>query len=248
MKYSIVIPTYNHLDDCLKPCVESVIKTTDLTDAEIIIVANGCKDGTRDYLQSIKSQNIRYVWFNEGLGYTKATNIGIQQAEGEYVVVLNNDTVVLDWNLPPSEWLRALALPFQNDPLMGITGPSRLYFSPSDRHTGVRNDRTDGDWFVVFFCAMIRRDLFDKIGLLDEVFSPGFGEDLDFCLRAKSRGFKCQQIPEDKEWTYTTDFPIYHRPESTFLDDEHRDRAQQWFERGIGIVTSRWYSGSYKVR
>jgi glycosyltransferase involved in cell wall biosynthesis len=51
-KYSIVIPTYNHLEDCLKPCIESIIQHTDLQDVEIIIVANGCTDDTLKHFYS----------------------------------------------------------------------------------------------------------------------------------------------------------------------------------------------------
>jgi O-antigen biosynthesis protein len=247
VKYSIVIPTYNHLEDCLKPCIESVLKFSDMSETEIIVVANGCKDGTREYLKSLKGRGVRYVWYNEGLGYTKAANIGIQQSEGEYVVLLNNDTVILDF-APKHEWLKALERPFEEDPKMGVVGPSILYFSPGHKETGLRYNRTDGDWFVVFFCAMIKKSTFDAIGLLDEIFSPGFGEDLDFCLRAKAKGYTIRQVPFDKEWEYQTEFPIYHRPESTFLDEEHRDRAHSWFIRGIEIVTRRWNEGEYAIK
>ena len=242
-KYSLVIPTYNHLEDCLRPCIESILKNTNMNETEIVIVANGCTDGTKDYLRSIRSNSVRYIWFNDSLGYTRATNIGIQQCDGEFVVLLNNDTVVLDWQ-NKGDWLRMLELPFSDD-RMGITGPSRLYFSPAEKYTGPRDGRSDGEWFVVFFCAMIKRALFDKIGLLDEVFSPGFGEDVDFCFRAKKNGYKVRQIPNDAEWKYATEFPIFHRPESTFLDDIHRDKAKSWFERGIEIVTDRWSRGEY---
>jgi len=54
MKYSIVIPTYNHCEDLLKPCLESIFKYTDMTDVELVISANGCKDGTSDYLKALK--------------------------------------------------------------------------------------------------------------------------------------------------------------------------------------------------
>ena len=68
---------------------------------------NGCKDNTREYLNSIKSNDIRYLWFNDGLGYTEATNIGIQQSETEYIILLNNDVVLLDWQYP-SDWINIL--------------------------------------------------------------------------------------------------------------------------------------------
>ena len=59
---SVIIPTYNHCDEFLKPLCESIIKYTDLNDIEIIIVANGCRDNTREYIESLPDQ-FKLVWF-----------------------------------------------------------------------------------------------------------------------------------------------------------------------------------------
>ena len=80
MKYSIVIPTYNHCEDLLKPCLESIFKYTDMADVELIISANGCTDGTHDYLLDLSSQftrlgfdkHIKVVWNDQPLGYSGA--------------------------------------------------------------------------------------------------------------------------------------------------------------------------------
>ena len=155
MKYSIVIPTYNHLDDCLRPCLESIIKYTDLTNVEVIVVANGCKDGTRAYVESLPSGNFKLLWFNEGIGYTKATNEGIKVAKGEFIVLLNNDTVLLEQQ--KSTWLDLLVAPFE-DPKVAITGPMQNFCD-----TALRD-------FLIFFCVMIRASVFKEIGILDEVY------------------------------------------------------------------------------
>lgn len=109
IKYSIVIPTYNHCDDLLKPCIESIEKYTDMRNIEVIIVANGCTDGTREYANTL-GPNYKLVWFDEPLGYTKATNQGILQAQGEYVILLNNDTEFIAQE--KNFWLRLLEQPF----------------------------------------------------------------------------------------------------------------------------------------
>ena len=80
MKYSVVIPTYNHCDDLLKPCIESIFKYSDVTDVELIISANGCKDNTFAYLGALKerykhlgiSDNFKVVWNEDALGYSRA--------------------------------------------------------------------------------------------------------------------------------------------------------------------------------
>lgn len=219
-KYSIIIPTYNHLEDCLKPCVESIRTYTDLSNVEVIIVANGCTDGTREYIQNLPSQ-FKIIWHDEALGYTRATNIGIKAAKGEYLVLLNNDTVLMPQ--PTDTWLNLMVQPFLNDSDVAVTGPLGNY-CPDANET-----------FMIFFCVMISKKAMLDVGLLDEIFSPGFGEDTDFCMRAKNLGYKIVQVPvgeklqvvevadnrlhmyaDGKTQTNTGTFPIYHKGEGTF--------------------------------
>lgn len=201
-KYSIVIPTYNHCDDLLKPCVESILKFTDMSNVEVIIVANGCTDDTGNYVNSLGS-DFKLIWSDDALGYTKATNLGINATTGDYVILLNNDTVLLEQ--PQNLWLNLLEAPFA-DPSMGITGPLELF------------DRYANHSAMIFFCVMIKRAVFNKIGILDEIFSPGGGEDIDFTVRANNAGFKSQVLAPTKYngETNVSDFPIWHVNNKTF--------------------------------
>ena len=134
MKYSIIIPTYNHCEDLLKPCLESLIKNTDLSNVEVIIVANGCTDDTVATVANL-GHPFKLIHDARPLGFTVATNLGIKIATGDYVVLLNNDTVLLDWQ-GKSDWLRILEQPFQ-DPDVWMTGPLSLYDHDvrSEEHT-----------------------------------------------------------------------------------------------------------------
>ena len=201
-KYSIVIPTYNHCDDLLKPCIDSIKEFTDLSDVEIIVVANGCVDNTRAYLAG-STIPIKVLWFDQGIGYTKATNEGIKISTGEYVILLNNDTMFLPQ--ARNDWLTRLVTPFE-DPKTGVTGVLELYDKSAESH------------FLVFFCVMIKRTLFDEIGILDEIFSPGYGEDIDFCIRAKRAGYECKWVNTVfyQDERRCTTFPIWHKNNQTF--------------------------------
>ena len=201
-KYSIVIPTYNHCEDLLKPCIDSIKAYTDLSDVEIIVVANGCVDNTKEYLDQ-SDIPIKVLWFDEGIGYTRATNEGIKVSTGEYVILLNNDTEFL--GQAKNDWITRLVTPFE-DPKVGVTGVLELY-----DHSAQSN-------FLVFFCVMIRRTLFDEIGILDEIFSPGFGEDIDFCIRANMAGYQCKCVNSVfyQDERRCTTFPIWHKNNQTF--------------------------------
>ena len=224
MKYSIVIPTYNHCNDLLKPCVDSILKYSNLEDIELIISYNGCTDETKHYVtyltrmfeQKGLSDHIKYFGTEKPLGYPKATNIGIELATAEKIVLLNNDTILLEQ--PKNKWLELLEEPFLSNPKCGISGPI-LSHSPE----------TNRD-FIIFFCAMIDRKVFNTIGLLNEEYGTGSGEDIEFCIEAINAGFEqfeCLPKRALNEHTYTGDFPIYHVGEATVQD---KNLVQNWKE------------------
>ena len=211
MLYSIIIPTYNHLEDALRPCLDSVLKYTHPETAEIIVVANGCTDGTHEYLAGLKDA-VRPIWLNKPMGYPKSVNAGIRAARGEYVVLLNNDTACLDQKR--NYWLDFLREPF-DDPQMAVVGNVPNFSNETERQ------------FVIFCLAMIKREIFAKIGLLDESFHPGFGEDIEFCWRAERHGYKIKIVPPPEFRHFNAEanmwvcpFPFYHRGSTTFGDYE----------------------------
>ena len=231
-KFSIVIPTFNHLEDCLKPCLESIVKYTNLNETEVVVVANGCTDGTKDYVNSL-GESFNLLWFDESLGYTKAANEGIKKAQGEHVILLNNDIVLLEW-AANNKWIDMLFEPFKKDKMVGVTGPSK---APIDQNFNNR--------FLIFFCVMIKKRLFDEIGLLDESLSPGGGEDYDFCMKVEAKGYKCVQVPhEQEEWSYSTEFPIYHAGEQTVHEVKNWEET---FLRNCQMLKNRDYTKNPKV-
>lgn len=215
MKYSIIIPTYQHLNDCLRPCLESIMRNTVLdAGMEIIVVANGCTDGTADFVKGL-SDSFKLLEFDKPLGYPKSVNEGIRYSTGEHIVLLNNDTTILDY-AGVDAWLRQLKEPFLIYPSCGISGPAKVYQEHIDA------------LFCIFFCVMISRRVIDKIGLLDEDFSPGAGEDIDFCDRAMRAGFHLFQVPMGEKTSVSggviqTSFPIWHQAEKTVFDIKNWD-------------------------
>jgi len=207
MKYSIVIPTYNNCEKYLKPCIDSIIQYTDMNDVELIVSANGCEDNTSAYLEYLVTAvpNIKVIWNKKALGYSGANNVAIKEATCDKIVLLNNDTVLLGQN--KNDWLNILDKPFV-DPDCGISCVIKGHSEPANR------------LFAVFFCVMVHRKVFDKIGLLNEEYGVGGGEDTEFCIEAEKAGFKVLEVFE-KLWNgeqYTGGFPIYHKGEGTMHD------------------------------
>lgn len=200
---SIIIPTANHLETCLKPCLESVIKYTNLDNIEIIVVGNGCTDDSKEYVESL---GFKFLDFTNMLGYAKANNEGLKVATGDYFILLNDDTVLLGQE--KNSWVNQLLEPFEKIPNCGLSGPMLSF-----------NETINSD-FLIFFCVMISRKCFESVGYLDEIFKEGSGEDIAYCMEAKKKGFLYVQVPNSKELNYTKNFAvgafqIYHKGEMT---------------------------------
>ena len=216
-KYSVVIPTYNNCEKYLKPCIDSIIKYTEMTDIELVISANGCTDNTKaytDYLLTV-FPNITVIWNEKPLGFAKACNDGIEQSlrqNTKKIVLLNNDTLLLEQ--PKNQWLTRL-----DDYHADISSVLTL-------HSKITNQK-----FGVFFCTMIDRKVFDTIGLLDESFETGGCEDIDFCFRADQNGFSLVDVG------FKGDFPIYHVAEGTVHDNSLvQDWKQKFYKNELKLA------------
>ncbi|MEZ4744509.1 MAG: glycosyltransferase [Calditrichia bacterium] len=199
---SIVILTYNQLDKT-KPCLASVAKFT-RKPYEVIVVDNASTDGTPKFLRNWqrKIKHHKIMLNTENKGFAGGNNQGIRLATGEYIVLLNNDTIVTEG------WLERLLRPFQNDESVGLVGPMSNYVAGAQLERGV-SYQTDVELQnfasnyaklfdgkvqyvhrLVGFCLAISRAVVKEIGVLDLRFGKGNYEDDDYSLRASQAGFK----------------------------------------------------------
>lgn len=230
-KFSIIIPTATNFEG-LKKCLESVVRFTDIDNVEIIVVANGAP-------QELRSLDfpINLFWFDEMIGFAAAVNEGIKVAKTPYVVLLNDDCILLDQ--PKSNWIERLYAPFRDDPQIGIVGELMD-----------RSPATDRD-FLLFFCVMIRKAMLGEIGMLDESFKVGAGEDTDLCHRAEDRGWKIMSVggetvyadrgdptlPSYQQGQWVNTFPLYHQAGCTVGKVEG---FQEVFARNAEILRKRY--------
>ena len=114
---SIIILTRNNLE-YTKMCLESIRRYTP-EPHEIIVVDNGSTDGTIEYLEA--QEDVKLIKNGLNLGFALGNNLGLREARGEYIVILNNDTVVTEG------WLTKLINSAQSNPQVGIVGPRSNY-------------------------------------------------------------------------------------------------------------------------
>ncbi len=195
---SIVIVTYNEIT-FTRQCLDSIRLLTD-EPYEIIVVDNGSTDGSVEYLRAMG--DVRLIENDSNRGFPAAANQGMAVAAGKQVLLLNNDLVVTTGWL--GRMLRALR---GGDSRVGLVGPrSNLVSGPQQVEVAYENiAELDGfAWDfgkcqngvtvdvsrLVGFCLLIKREVTDAIGLLDEQFGLGCFEDDDYCLRAIAAGFQ----------------------------------------------------------
>lgn len=203
---TIVIPCYRPLS-LLKGCIESILRNTDLNRVEILVVCNGSEIVTIDYLKTLPDC-VRFVWFAEGLGFTRAANIGLKIVHTPYAVLFNTDSQILDF-WPRNQWLDTLLKPLKDNPKVAVTGTADMYFM--------------GKMYLPFFFVGLNMNTLKEFNYLDEEFSPGYGEDADFCFKAQSKGYLLDVITSDRlsdntNKQYITGYPIYHQGRASFKE------------------------------
>ena len=202
---SIIIPVYNALT-MTKACVESLYLFTEGHDFEVIVIDNASEDGTFQWLNEKSKQlaKLNVIRMEKNIGFGPAVNIGLQSAKGKYLVILNNDTLV------SRGWLTNLISVLKNDSSVGIVSPVTNYVGEGPQidpqaqnlqptlesvaeYAQTINERSEVYYEpnrLVFFCVLLRRELVDLIGYLDEGYQKGNFEDDDYCLRTRAAGYR----------------------------------------------------------
>lgn len=197
--YSIIILTYNQLD-YTKVCIDSIKKYNGKENCEIVITDNNSTDGTVEWIK--QQQGIKYILNEENKGFPAGCNQGIEIAEkNNDIFLLNNDTVIM----PNS--IFNLRMGLYSDEKIGATGAvsnSISYYQQiSESYEdfdeymkfAVNNNITNEASYeerikIVGFAMIIKRNVLDKVGLLDERFTPGNFEDDDISFRILMEGYK----------------------------------------------------------
>jgi GT2 family glycosyltransferase len=224
-------------------CLESVLLNSADDDAEVIVVDNGSADGTREYLAALAERDSRVVVLrnDENRGFGPAVNQGLGAANGDVLVVLNNDTMV------PPGWLPRLTAHLER-PEIGLVGPTtnrcgneaevdapyrtygemvQLAARRAAEHAGVGFDIE----VATLFCAAMRRDVCERVGFLDERFEVGLFEDDDYSERVRAAGYRV---------VCAEDAFVHHFGEATFGELVPTGRYGELFRANKARFEEKW--------
>ena len=220
MDLSVIIVNWN-TKKLLEDCLSTIYKYTEELEFEVIVVDNGSEDGSQDMVKK-KFTQVRLILNEENLGFTKANNQGIKIAKGEYILLLNSDTYLVENSL------KKLVEITQNKGKLGVLGPQLLnvdrsiqqsvgffpnlpqifwwmsfiddlpggfVFKPYhvDHDSFYRKDR-EVDW-VTGAALFLPSAVIKQVGTLDEKIFM-YGEDVDWCWRIKKAGFNVYFTPQ----------------------------------------------------
>lgn len=260
MQLSVIIVNYN-VCYFLEQCLRSVLRASRDISVEIMVVDNGSVDESRNFLPE-RFPEVRFIWTESNLGFGKANNLALQQAKGEFILLLNPDTLV-----PENALATCLAF-LELHPEAGAVG-MRMFDGRGRYLPESRRGLPDG-WTAFFKLSgltslfphhkriaryylghvsseaiqevevlagafmMLRRKVYEKAGGFDEAFFM-YGEDIDLSYRILKAGYKNYYLPSPGI--------IHFKGESTTKDL----RYTRHFYEAMLIFVRKHYGGGFRL-
>ena len=220
MKLSVVIVSYK-VKFYLEQCLHSLRRAIDGIDAEVYVVDNHSDDGTVEFITE-RFPEVNFISSNHNLGFSRANNMAIRQSEGQYVLLLNPDTIVAEDTIsqvlrfmdahPKAGGVGVRMLRDDGSSAMesrrGLPTPMTAFYKMSGLCARYPRSRRFGHYYMSYlpwdepsrievmsgaFC-MLRREALDRVGLLDEDFFM-YGEDIDLSYRLLKGGYENWYLP-----------------------------------------------------
>lgn len=245
---SIIIPNKDHVED-LKTCVSSIEQNSTYRNYELVIVENNSveEDTFAYYRELEKKENVTILFYKGGFNFSKINNFGVEAARGEYILLLNNDTEIIN----PDCIKELLGYCMRKD--VGIVG-ARLYYKDDTiqhagvvigfggiaGHTFIGASKYDSGYMnrilcaqnysaVTAACMMIKKSVFEQVGGLTEKLEVAFN-DIDFCMKVRKAGYLI---------VYNPAVELYHyESKSRGLEDSPEKVAR--FNSEVELFEKRW--------
>lgn len=239
---SIVVVTYNSAD-FIKPCLDSISAYTDDANYEVIVVDNASTDDTVAIVSDIEDRDprVKLIRLSQNTGFAAGNNRGVEVARGEFLVLLNADTMVTPG------WLHRLRRHLQDDASIGLICPVTNHAGNEARVEVTYRDAIEMEAFarrraqafhgqrtsipmVPLFCGALSAALYREVGGLDESYGIGMFEDDDFSqrIRLMNKSIVCAE-----------DCFVHHFGQGSF-GGLQSDKYEQLFRQNKDIYEARW--------
>jgi GT2 family glycosyltransferase len=222
MRISVIIPVWNGASVIAK-CLEALFENSEADRFEVVCVDNSSSDGSASLIADIYPQ-VRLLQQPINLGFAGGVNVGIEAAEGDIFILLNQDCIV------QPGWMVPLLQVLESSPNV-IIGGVLLNQEGMIDHAGAIIQRPEAigvhlteikdinPWPVEYVSGAVfafRRNVWETVGRFDEGFYPAYYEDADYCLRARRYGIEVLCVPQvrvvhlrsSEEWRMN---PLRHR-------------------------------------
>ncbi len=246
---SIVIPNKDHTDD-LEKCLSSVYGKSTYKNFEVIVVENNStEEKTFEYYKEAQSKykDLKVITWENGFNYSAINNFAIKQANGEYVLLLNNDIEVIT-----PDWLEQMLMFAQRDDV-GAVGAKLYYSDDTIQHAGVIVglggvaghshkffDRDNPGYMArasiaqnlsacTAACLLVRKSVYEQVGGLDENYAVAFN-DIDFCMAIRKAGYLIVFTP----------YAEFYHYESKSRGDEDTPEKRARFNSEVFRFQDKW--------
>jgi glycosyltransferase involved in cell wall biosynthesis len=253
-RVSIIIPTKDELP-MLQRCIESLLEKTRYPNYEILIVDNDSQTAEAlaylEGLQALGSERVRVLRYEKPFNFSAMNNLAAKEARGEYLLLLNNDTAVLE-----PDWLDEMMSHAQR-PEVGVVGARLLFPNRLIQHAGVvlgmglyavadhpfigfpaedpgywgRLELTQNYSAVTAACMVVRKALYDELGGLEEKDFKVLYNDVDFCLKVREKGYLAVWTPHATllhEGTASQRKGLEARPDEAKLERIGAEQGAMW--------------------
>lgn len=246
---SLVVPTRDKVE-LLRGCVESILALTTYDNYEIIIVDNGSTErSTVDYLDELRRRDrVKVISFDGPFNFSRINNFAVGQAKGVVIGLLNNDTVVIS-----PDWLTEMVC-WATQADIGCVGAKLYYANDTIQHAGVligvgdvaghahRGFPRDDEGYcrrlkvvqnvsaVTAACLVVRKEIYEQVGGLNDRDLPVAYNDVDFCLRVRAAGYV-------NVWTPFAE--LYHLESLSRGSDRSKENARRYAGE-VAYMHRRW--------
>ncbi|ANB03840.1 hypothetical protein ECTOBSL9_2213 [Ectothiorhodospira sp. BSL-9] len=248
-RVSLIIPTRDRVE-ILRPCLEAILERTDYPDFEVLVVDNESRcPQTLAYFEELRADpRVRVLEWHRRFNYSAINNFAVTQARGDIIGLVNNDIEPIN-----ADWLTEM-VSHACRPEIGCVGAKLYYPNGRIQHGGVilglggvaghSHKHLPGDaqgYFnrlqlvqnlsaVTAACLLVRREVFDQVGGLDEKNLPVAFNDVDLCLKVREAGYR-------NLWTPYAE--AYHH-ESASRGEDNTPEKRRRAEREVAYMRRRW--------